>query len=155
MNDILSADSRIKSLAQQYFPNNEDREDAVQEAYIKLLSVGVPPALDNQIGWITRVVTNLFRDIYSRNKKVRELDQYASVDEAIDTNCPLSYTERVAEEENLWRRIDDLPADLYVVAHMYYLAGLSYTEIASELSIPEGTVASRLNTIRKFLVGGD
>lgn len=149
MTELLKYDFTISSLAQHYFPNHEDREDATQEAYIKLMASTIPE--DNSEGWVYKVVSNLFRDIYKSNKRLRELDQHASIGEAIDDECPLSHTERRLEEEEIGRRLSDLPPDLYAVADYYYFKGWNYSQIAQEFSVPVGTVASRLNTARKYL----
>lgn len=151
MTELLKYDFTINSLAQHFFPNHEDREDAIQEAYIKLMSSSIPE--DNDMGWVYRVVQNLFTDLYNKTKRIHELDQHASIGEAVEEECPLAWTERRAEEEQLGRKLSDLPPDLAVVANYYYFKGWSYKSIAEEFSIPVGTVSSRMNTVRKYLLG--
>ena len=153
MNDIINYDFTINTLAQHYFPNPEDREDAAQEARIKLMQLTVPE-LENAQGWVYRVVSNLFKDIHNKNVRLRELDQYAATEDGLDENSPEVHVENLQEEQELHIRISDLPAELEAMADMYYFKGLSYRDIAEEFDIPEGTVASRLNTVRRLLTGG-
>ena len=153
MTELIKYDFTINALAQHYFPNPEDREDAAQEARIKLMQLTVPE-LENAQGWVYRVVSNLFKDIHNKNVRLRELDQYAATDDGLDENSPEVHVSNLQEEQELSIRISDLPAELEAMADMYYFKGLSYRDIAEEFDIPEGTVASRLNTVRRLLTGG-
>lgn len=153
MEHITQYKDLITKLAAAYFPNPEDREDAAQEARIKLMQLTVPE-LENAQGWVYRVVSNLFKDIHNKNVRLRELDQYAAMDDGLDENSPEVHVENLQEEQELHIRISDLPAELEAMADMYYFKGLSYRDIAEEFDIPEGTVASRLNTVRRLLTGG-
>lgn len=155
MNELLKYDFTIQALAQHYFPNPADREDAIQEAYIKLMESTPSDDVEQKDGWVWRVVSNLYTDLYNKNKRLRELDRYAAIEEDVEESCPFTYTERLSEETELNRRIDDLPPDLHAVAVNYYFRGMSYAQLAEEFDIPIGTVASRLNTVRKFLAGDD
>lgn len=153
MEHITQYKDLITKLATAYFPNPEDREDAAQEARIKLMQFTVPE-LENAQGWVYRVVSNLFKDIHNKNVRLRELDQYAAMDDGLDENSPEVHVENLQEEQELHIRISDLPAELEAMADMYYFKGLSYRDIAEEFDIPEGTVASRLNAVRRLLTGG-
>ena len=155
MSDLFTAHSQlITNLASQYFPIKEDQEDAIQEVWFKLADMSFIN-VKNEGALVYRIVSNLFKDLYNKDKRIKELDQYAGVMEDIDENDPLSITLAVADDDEYSRRLQDMPLDLAHTATLYYTGGLSYKEIADELSIPEGTVASRLNKARKYFRGED
>lgn len=141
----------VKGLAYQYFPNHADREDAIQEARIKFMYVDTS-VLDNEEAWAWTAVSNLFKDILRQNNRTLELDQFASIGNGVDEQCPLSILELEESGEIVDRKIEDLPEELSETAALYYRKGMSYSDIATKLSIPEGTVASRMNTVRRYLV---
>lgn len=143
----------ITGLASIYFPNPADAEDAVQEAYIKFAELGALPDVENEAGFIRVITINLFRDLHNKDRRMRELDQQAAVIEDVDDNDPLHHLQRYTEELEIGHRLDDMPAELAQTANLYYLRGMSYKEIADELGVPEGTVASRLNKARSYFQG--
>lgn len=152
MLDLVDRNSKVvQTLAAAYFPNPTDREDAIQEARIKFMHVD-GSALENEGGWTYTAVSNLFRDIHNKNCRTIELDQYASIGSGIDEQCPLSLMELEEGNDIVERKIEDLPDELSVTATMYYRKGMSYLQIAQELGVPEGTVASRMNTVRRYLI---
>lgn len=153
MTELYVAHERtITSLAAKFFPNTYDAEDAVQEANLKLSRVEFVE-VDNEAALVYTVVSNLFRDIYNKDKRQRDGESSALLEDLIDEDDPLSVLERHDEERFLEKKLSDLPADISTVASMYYYEGKSYKQIAAEFGIPEGTVASRLNTARRFLIG--
>lgn len=145
--------SVVKSLVSQYFPNPADREDALQEINIKFMYVD-SSIMDNEEAWVYAAVRNLCRDIYRANARTNELDQWASIGNGVDDECPLAVLEREQEEEVIERKLEDLPPNLCETGHLYYRVGLNYNAIAAKLNIPEGTVASRMNTVRYYLSRG-
>lgn len=145
--------STIKSLAAQYFSNPADREDAIQEASIKFMYVDAE-AMEDEKAWAYSAVRNLFRDIHRSNARTQELDQWASIGNGVEEQCPLSVLVQEESEGIVERSIDDLPDDLSETAQMYYIKGLSYNLIATKLNVPEGTVASRMNAVRRYLSRG-
>lgn len=148
----VTHEQTIKTLAASFFSNYADAEDAIQEANIKLSDMNTE-GVDNEAGLVYTIVSNLFKDIHKSNKREREGYCASLLEDLIDDNDPLVLLERNDEEIEMGRRVSDLPADLRVVAEMYYFTGLSYRQIATELGLPQGTVASRLNTARKYLTG--
>ena len=143
----------IEKVAGTFFPNPADAEDAVQEAYIKLSEVSNISDVENVGGWVRVIVLNLFRDLYKKDRCMRELDQQAAIFEDRHDDDPLSFLERYSIDGEIGRRIDDMPDDLALTAKLYYLEGRSYKQISDILDIPEGTVASRLSKARSYFQG--
>ena len=55
------------------------------------------------------------------------------------------------DAERLQMVMDELPRDFKLVLLMYYFEGSSYRDIAAELSLPIGTVMSRLSRAKAYL----
>ena len=116
-----------------------DAEDVLQETY--LAAYQAFPRLKDRDAfrpWLLSIARNKWRDWYRRQARrretpVEELPEVA-VDEGLDT----------AVEETL-DRLSDRDARML---RLFYLEQLSQKEIASQLSIPEGTVKSRLSAAR-------
>ena len=66
-------------------------------------------------------------------------------------NNPLEEMVATERRESLYQAIMSLPPKSQVVVLLRHLEGLSYEEIAKHLSIPLGTVRSRLSTARGIL----
>ena len=122
--------------------NDEDCEDAVQEAIAKAFSKLW--SLKNESfakTWLIRIVIN---ECYSilRKKKIAFYNEEITLEEA-DSN---DYSE-------LYKALNELPADYRVTVVLYYIEGYSVKETAQILKVTEGTVKSRLSRGRKKLRG--
>lgn len=122
--------------------NDEDCEDAVQEAIAKAFSKLW--SLKNESfakTWLIRIVIN---ECYSilRKKKNSFYNEEITLEEA-DSN---DYSE-------LYKALNELPADYRVTVVLYYIEGYSVKETAQILKVTEGTVKSRLSRGRKKLRG--
>ena len=152
MRDLFEHDKTVKAVASHYFRDTAEKEDAVQEIYIKLLSVTWPDSAPTS--WVWNVGANVCRDLHNKITRQRELDQHASVGDAIDESDPLHSLLTDEKEDELALRIGNLPEDLVVVARMYYTLDYDYRTISRILNLPQGTVASRMNTARRLLMEG-
>ena len=147
---VLEQKPMLTELVNSFFPNRADREDALQEVYIKFLHVDFS-AMETPHAWLYRSATNLFKDILRKQRSDMEWDQYAATGEDEYAESPLDIY--LAEEENAeaFTSLDDAPADLAIVGKLYYFQGKTYNQIAEELALPPGTVASRMSTLRRYL----
>lgn len=153
MTDLFSKHKvMIANLANLYFPNPADAEDAMQEAYIKFVDVEIF-GVDNEAGLVRVIAANFFKDLYSKERRLRELDQQAAILEDIDESDPLMLALLLEEDTECDRTLEVMPLDLSATAKLYYINGLSYRQIAAQLDIPEGTVASRLYKVRQYFQG--
>ena len=104
--------------------------------------------------WLFSIVRNQVRD-HARREKVRRhqsLDawleaggQQAADAEAVD---PAVAAERHELQQRVWRAISELSESHREIVALRDYHDLSYREIAAVLSIPEGTVMSRLHAAR-------
>ena len=129
--------------------NKENAEDAVQNAFLKLLKVK-----ENQFRdeghikrWLIRVALNecknMWKSFWNRNKVSFEV---------LETD-PL-YQDETHHE--LLEILDKLPQNYITVIHLYYYEGYSVKEISMIVGISESNVQVRLKRARdkmKVLIG--
>jgi len=133
--------------------NSNDAEDLVQETYLKALrSFGSFRQGTNFRAWMFRILKNTFLSSRSR------LDRRMTVEIDSDDNCPaLPATSATPESllidsstnKAVQCAIEQLPVIFREVILLRDVEGASYREIAEILSIPIGTVMSRLARARK------
>ncbi len=124
-------------------------EDAAQEAFIRawqhLPNYRPRSPFRN---WLYRIATNAARDALRRERETVDVDQVPLV--ALDAG-PEETVERTERGERVRQAVLALPTASRTVLVLREYEGLSYREIADTLSIPIGTVMSRLNYARKQL----
>lgn len=119
----------------------------------------------NMRAWLYRILTNTYINDY--RKKTRQgvpvnFDQYETPEEfylynklakeAVDENeDPAKAVLAKFAEEDIVKAMDSLPDGFRETVILSDLQGLSYEEISKTLTIPLGTVRSRLNRGRKQL----
>lgn len=127
-----------------------DADDLVQEALLR--------AVDrlqgsNQIGnlraWLLTIMHNLFIS-HLRKQRTRGTDVSLDLDDAPQPGIP-AHQEGALQMRDLMRNFDRLPEDQRQVLMLVAVEGLSYAEIATLLSVPLGTVMSRLSRGREKL----
>ena len=128
-------------LAAARLPAAADAEDAVQEAFLKLLDRrGAFQDAEHEKAWLIRVTLQRAADI--RRKKAHE----APLDAALEARGP----DREPEAE-LLSAVRALPEKYGAVIHLYYYEGYSVKEIAKLLGLPSPTVGTRLARGRERL----
>ena len=152
------------NLALNLTRNRKDAEDLVQETYLRAYRFFDSYKPGTHIkAWLFRILRNTFINRY-RAAKVRpnEVD-FAKVEQtyerAIDEQFlrehrPVSPEDAVMNgvlDEEVESAISGLPEEYRSVVILALVEDLSYKEIASALSIPLGTVMSRLHRGRKLL----
>ena len=144
-------------VAYQIMGNPEDAKDAVQDSLIKFLT-----HLDRiQLGrpikpWLYTIVRNRCRDLL-RRRKVRKWVPLESDDDQwrpelmATEEGPDESTERRALQAKVWKVVSELPLKQREIVVLRDYQDLSYNEISEVLSLPQGTVMSRLHRARKQL----
>jgi RNA polymerase sigma factor (sigma-70 family) len=133
--------------------DSDDAEDLVQETYLKALRsfASFQPGT-NFRAWIFQILRNTF--LSSRTKFERRMTETLDSDEgepelAVDTETPETILINRSDSQLLQRAIDDLPVHYRETLLLCEVEEMSYQEIAQILSIPIGTVMSRLARARK------
>jgi RNA polymerase sigma-70 factor (ECF subfamily) len=133
--------------------DSDDAEDLVQETYLKALRgfASFQPGT-NFRAWIFQVLRNTFlssRTNYER-RMTKELDSDEDGPElAVDTETPETILMNRCNFQVVQRAIDDLPVHYRETLLLCEVEEMSYQQIAEVLSIPIGTVMSRLARARK------
>ena len=133
--------------------NSEDAEDLVQETYLKALRsfASFQPGT-NFRAWIFRILKNTFLSSCSTLER-RMTDAIDSEEDgpelAVDTETPETILMNRSNSQLVQHAIEDLPVRYRETLLLCDVEEMSYQEIADILSIPTGTVMSRLARARK------
>ena len=144
--------------------NRKDAEDLVQEAYLRAFRFFGTYRAETRIrAWLFRILRNTFINRYrARRARPDEVD-FDKVEAVLESRIDPTYPraggaptpERLVLDEILDGEIQDaidaLPEEYRTVAVLALVEDLPYKEIAGILSIPVGTVMSRLHRGRKLL----
>lgn len=140
----------LRQVARRILRCPEQAEDAVQEAMIRLWErPDRPPELR---GWLVRTV--IHRSLHRRRSEVRRRRWEDEAAVAISITCPLCDPEEEFAQleflEVLAAAVSSLAENQREVIALRS-QGLDYGEIAEALSLPIGTVRSRLSRARSAL----
>ena len=128
-------------------PNDVD--DATQIALARALARSEVIAPGCERSYLMRAAYHL--SFECRRATRRSLERAADVDVdqlAARESTPDAELQRQRDRELLDQALDRLPTELRAVLTLFELEGMTFTEIASVLEIPRGTVASRLRRAR-------
>ena len=133
--------------------DSNDAEDLVQETYLKALRsfASFRPGT-NFRAWMYQILRNTF--LSSRSKLERRMTVAMDSDRdgselAVDTDTPETILMNRSNSQLIQRAIDDLPVLYRETLLLCEVEEMSYQEIGEILSIPIGTVMSRLARARK------
>jgi len=158
---VLKYRSRIVDLAMRYTRNRADAEDATQETFIKAYRGLRHFRCDSAFyTWLYRIASNCARNLL----KARRHDSHKN---AVDFS---DYQHAVRHPTRLWdlatpeelaltadlrgmakAALEDLSAEHRTAITLREIDGLSYQQIASAMSIPIGTVRSRVFRARDII----
>jgi len=150
---LIKAYSRkIYNLCYRFTGRIEEAEDVTQEVFIKVFqTLKTYHAAQGSFGtWLNRVARNHLVDHYRRARKDRVTSSLEDeLPEAEQQPSPqMEPTGRVESRERrevLQQALDKLSPDLREAVILRDLHDLDYEEIALVLSVPQGTVKSRIN----------
>lgn len=157
--EVFSHKDALAAHAMRLTRNEKDAEDLVQETLIKACKNAdkFTPGT-NCRAWLFRIMTNEFISQYRHTRREREcLDR----NEPLDENTP-DMRNAFYEDEYYTENSDDfsdevaaalstVPDDFRAIVVMADLQDQSYREISEKLSLPIGTVMSRLFRGREIL----
>ncbi len=138
--------------------NREEAEDLVQETYAKALKGFSSFQLGTNFrAWMYRILRNTFLTSRTglRAAATVPLDSEEDGAElAVEDETPETILMKRTDSELVQNAIDDLPVHQREILLLCEVEEMSYQEIAETLSIPIGTVMSRLSRARKTLRDG-
>lgn len=117
-----------------------DAEDAVQEAFIRLITKK-PDFNDDghEKAWLIRVTRNIACNMLKSAQRIA-----GPLDDELVPSAEDGHDE-------LRDIVMSMPEKYSTVVHLYYYEGYSINEIAEILELPAATVGTRLARARKFL----
>lgn len=136
---------RLKSFMMRKTSSAELAEDLVQEA---MLSVWTKAALYDSskgsvTGWVYTIARNLRIDRLRRDGRM-PLSELADYDEPADIADGEEWLGRKQEDSLVARALQSIPQDQRQVLLLSFVEDMPQSEIAAKLSIPLGTVKSRM-----------
>lgn len=158
-NEALKHIDQLHYAALRFTGDSGDAEDLVQETYLK--AYGAWPGLAelrNCKAWLFRIMINAWknerlrrsREIYFSEGEELEL-ALLECNYARDSFGPEAEAQRKFMAEAAEQVLRNMPEELRILIHLADIEGFSYKEISDILSIPMGTVMSRLFKARNLL----
>ena len=138
------------SFAFSYLQNADDALNISQDAFIRTWK-----AMDTFIEgkhfspWLFSIIKNLSINHLEKKKHLREISLDKAIEEngfdiADSENNPLDALEEKENRQQIWKVIFELKEEFREIIILKHFHDFSYQEIAETLSIPVGTVMSRL-----------
>ncbi len=152
-NSLINMESYLKSFAMTYTHNREDANDLTQETMLKAIhyrSYYTPNT--NFKAWVFTIMRNIFINQYRRKVKSRTI--FDNSQDLYLLNSSGDSNDAITSEINMkeiWKAIDNLDNE-YKSPFKMHFEGFKYQDISDELSIPIGTVKSRIFIARKKLM---
>jgi RNA polymerase sigma-70 factor (ECF subfamily) len=146
---------KIFHIAYKFTGRHDDAEDLTQEILFKVFKSLDRFNRDADFGtWLSSVARNYCIDHYRASKREKEVlvDDLVAFDLApASAGNPHQALMEDDRRSFLRKGLDLLPEKLREAVVLRDLQGLSYQEMAERLSLPEGTVKSRINRGREEL----
>ena len=139
---------KIFNMAFQFSGSYEEAEDMTQDIFFKLYnSLKKFDFKKNFTGWLLTIAKNYLIDEYRRTKwEKKSRDNFDEHYLASETGE--GPEEGVLKEESrrtIWEALNALPSEIRMTIILRDIQGKSYDEIAEIMSLPTGTVKSRIN----------
>ncbi len=155
---ILHYQDSVFNTALRILGDEDQAADAAQDAFISAFKSIQSFRGGSFKAWLMRTVTNACYDELRRKKRrpttplEPETDDGEEMDSPRWLADPNMTPDQVAEADELEHAIqhclDNLPLDFKTVVVMADIQGMDYTEVASSVHVPLGTVKSRLARAR-------
>ena len=136
---------RLRRFARALTRDRETADDLVQDTLVRALRAEARWAGTNLRVWLFTILANLNRN---RLRGLARKAPHAELEEADDGHAIPATS---GESSDILRALDALSAEHREVIVLVGVEGLSYDECAEALSIPVGTVMSRLFRARSIL----
>jgi RNA polymerase sigma-70 factor (ECF subfamily) len=147
---------KVFNIAYKFVGRHDQAEDLTQDVFLKLYkSLETFDRRANFQTWLVSVSRNLCIDHYRSVRKEREVVNRDIDPSELTPASPDRSAQAELEQRDrvhlLRRALDKLPPSLRTAVMMRDIQEMSYHEIAERLSLPEGTVKSRINRGRSEL----
>src|SRR5262245_2610203 len=140
----------LYNVAYRLAGNEDDAQDLVQEALIRVrrgLERYEPGSLE---GWLARIVTNVFLDEVRRRRR-RPTDPLPDDPGRVLPPSPAADEVSTQLSDDIQAALAALPEEFRVPVVLCDVSDLSYEAIAAAVGAPIGTVRSRIHRGRRML----
>jgi RNA polymerase sigma-70 factor (ECF subfamily) len=139
---------RIFNMAFQFSGSYEEAEDMTQDIFFKLYnSLKKFDFRKNFTAWLLTIAKNYLIDEYRRTKWEKRsrdnFDEHYLVSEAQEN--PEEDVLKKESSRTIWEGLNTLPSEIRMTIILRDIQGKSYEEVAEIMSLPAGTVKSRIN----------
>lgn len=140
----------LRRFAYSLTGSTADADDLVQATMERILDKGIPDNIEVN-KWAFKVCRNVWIDEYRANKTRVAATERPELQEVsiVEDQKTMESANRLNQVNNA---MNTLPADQRSILSMVALQGLSYKDVSNILSVPVGTVMSRLSRARTSLL---
>lgn len=143
--EVLPHEPLLRTWLAARFPDLTDRDDLVQEAFLRVLRLPETTGIENPKAFLFATARNLALNLLRHQRHERpnclgEIDASAVLDERTDTP---EWVARRQEMDLLTEALDALPERCRQVFILRRIHGLSQKQIAERLGISEKTVENQ------------
>lgn len=142
----------IYTVAYRLTGSASDADDLVQEVLLRVQRGLATYTPGNLRGWLSRITTNAFLDSVRRSKR----RPTSALPDDVDLVLPASAAADIDSAsqrlpEDLQEALLQLPAEFRAAVVLSDVVGFAYQDVADALSVPVGTVRSRIHRGRSRL----
>lgn len=140
------------NLASWLTRNREDAEDVVQEAFLRAFAALESFRGDDGKAWLLTIVRNTCMTWLKRNRNAAVMSSFEQDEDPTELSPdPEEILLISCDREQVREALERLPSDFREAILLREFESLSYKEIATIVSVPVGTVMSRLSRGREYL----
>jgi RNA polymerase sigma-70 factor (ECF subfamily) len=152
LDEIEEAVPALRRYAWSLLRHRQDADDLVQDALVKALDFLPRRSRDTDIQpWLFAIMHNLFVSRWrAARRRISVFSSQAA--EGIEIAVPPGQDWSLAAQDVV-RALDKLPMEQRQVILLVVVEGMTYDDVATVLSVPIGTVMSRLSRARDALRG--
>ncbi len=148
---------RIINTCFKYTKNFVDAEDVAQEVFLRAYDNLNNFKFDSKFySWLYRIAVNTSLNYINSKEKRKEKetisDESCLNNSSTSSDNPNDYYQMMELIDKVEPLFDNLPGDLKKLLELYEIYDYSYEEISKKLSVPIGTVRSRLHRARSMLI---
>ncbi len=149
---LISTRPVMRGFAINFTRNTEDAEDLIQDTFLKALKY--KDAFQdgtNFKGWVYTIMRNIFLNNCKKQNLGRNIFNHnVSSDSPGISNASENNIHREINTKDIHKAIKELRDDVRIPFEMAF-EGYQYEEIAQKMSVPTGTIKSRIFNARKQL----